>query len=71
MASLKDGSCPNDDNNVRLFGPFLSSICILLFFKDFAAEKTADLTENFSFLFFYFLCVGISSLKIVLLHDQK
>ena len=46
VASLKDGFCPYDDNTVRLFGPFLSSICIILFFKSFAAEKTADFAEN-------------------------
>ena len=73
IGALKDGSCPNDDNFVKiLFYPFLCNIQISLFSESVPAKKTARFCLEFAiFSFVYFLCVGIPILKIVLSRTHK
>ena len=70
---VKVGSCPNDDNFVQIFFcPFVCSISIILFPESVFAKKIARLCREFEFFsFVYLLRIGISILKIVLLHAHK
>ena len=61
---LKVGSCPNNDNSVQIFFcPFLGSIQIILFFESVAAEKTARICREFTFIVCLFLLCLNSDFK--------
>ena len=73
LFALKVGSCPNNDNLSNIFSVlFCVAFKKFYFLNLFLPKKPQDFAENSPFfVFFYFLCVGISILKIVMSRAHK